>query len=626
MLNEQERSVRRRYGLVALALVILLALLVMPLPTIAAEAEGSAGTPVVAEETVSPPAETAQSTQPEETVAPPAEEQAPAETQEKTASSTEAQVAAPAEASAPVAPAIPPPEKPEISLSKTGPDEAFPGQLVTYTITVTNTGDVELHDVTMYDNQISFFYNVGTLAPGASVTRYPQYTIPLNKQPNSVFPNNAGATGYSPQGQQAVDNDNWHIRIIEPPPADISLVKDGPDQACVGAEITYTYYVSNTGGHPLTNVSLTDDKFGDIDSWPSLAIGTTVSTTKTVTVEENWASPYVNTATVTADVAEDDFDNFTNGDHTVSDKASHSLVVLHPSITVDKSVSPDTAAVGDTVTYSYLVTNTGDTVLTNVNLVDDKLGPIASWPSIPAGGTETVDKTYVVAQGDVPEVTNVAKVTATTPCQTEVSDEESATLQVTGGVPAGGMSVTKSLDTAGTILVGDSVSFTFVITNTGTTKIVAPIAVIDTYDPAMLSFVSASVAPTSAGGGTISWADASGGLGLDPGKSISVTVTFEALKAGTTTNSVTASGMDEAGTPLSGSSGASATITETPVLPPPVIITTPPTVVTAAAPSGVLPVTGGDFAGLLTAALILIPLGLLGMTAGIIRRRRSLTR
>jgi len=140
----------------------------------------------------------------------------------------------------------------------------------------------------------------------------------------------------------------------------------------------------------------------------------------------------------------------------------------------------------------------------------------------------------------------------------------------------------------------------------------------------MLSYVSATIAPTSAGGGTIAWDDVSNSNGLDVGNTISVTVTFTTLQAGSTTNTVTVSAEDQEGNPLSGSSGAPVDVTAAPVIPgitPPVT-----TVVEEAAPSGVLPITGGDFAGLLMAALILIPLGLLGMTAGIIRRRRSLTR
>lgn len=663
MRNEKESGARRRRRLLALALVVLLSLLVVPLPVLAAEVEG--GDPQVSvtnTETVAPPEEPAETTEPaepaepsegtprEEPAAPAVEKEVPAEAEaeapagapplapglelepaeEPAAAASPAEktvvgTPVPAEAAASlVAPTFPPtpPEKPKIHLSKTGPDEAYPGQTVTYTITVKNTGDVELHGVTMYDNQINFSYDVGTLAVGASVTQYPTYTIPLDKE--GVFPNNAEAKGYSPKGTQVVDNSEWHIRLNKAPC--VELQKMGPDCAIVGEAITYEYLVTNTGGYCLANLTLTDDRFGDIATWDSLEPAASVSATYDAVVGEDWESPYVNVATVSAEATCGELDNRNGGGVIITASAEHSLEVLHPSISLDKSVNPATAAVGDTVTYTYVVTNTGDTELLNVVLTDDVFGAIGDWATIAAGDSETVTMTHLVVQADLPEITNVATVTATTPCETEVSATDTVTLPVTSGIPAGDISIVKSLVTTGTILEGDSVTFSFTITNTGQTDILAPVAVVDTYDAAMLSFKSASIAPTSAGGGLITWADVSGGAGMAPGDSVTVTVTFQALQAGVTTNAVTVSATDSEDTPLSSSGSDSVTINQTipPSLPPSIIVTTPEVVVTAAAPSGVLPVTGGDFAGLLTAALILIPLGLFGLTAGVIRRKRSL--
>lgn len=754
MTDEMKKKMRRRHRLLALALVILLALVVMPLPALA---ETGADGPAVASETVGPaeapveevvPAETGSPVEeeaveeeqaPEE---PPAVEEAPAEE-----APLEKDEPAPARSAAPVKKAAPaeeplvsadsmppvvnqPPPSPDINLSKTGPDEAYPGQWVTYTLIVSNPGPLDLYNVTLYDDQIGLFKDIGTLAVGATDTTFFDFQIPLNAA--GVFPNNAGTTGYGITGQQAVDNDNWQVRIIEPPPPSISVTKSGPDYACVGSEITYTYNVTNTGGWPLSdielvddkfgpimswmslapgesvqatfdvvvgadwespycncatvtasvvypndlngvngngngtvsdtdthcltvidasislvktgpefacvgtdvtyeytventgentlaNVMLVDDKFGAIDSWPSLAPGETVQATFGATVGEDWEDPYVNTGTVTADVMAP---NQANGNGlivcSVSDTDEHSLDVLDPAVSLVKTATPTTGAVGDTITYTYEVTNTGDTDLTNVALVDDQLGAIDDWATLAMGATETATANYVLTQDDVPSITNVATVTAITPCETTVSDTDTATVDVTGAVPAGAITIVKSA-TESTVVEGDTVTFVLTITNTGQTDIVAPVAVVDTYDATMLSFQSASVAPTSAGGGVITWADASGGAGMAPGESISVSVTFLALAPGTTTNTVTVSAEDSEGTPLASSSSDPVTITS--ALIPELPVVTPTPVVTAAAPSGVLPVTGADFLGVLLAALILIPLGLLGLTAGAIRRR-----
>ena len=48
-----------------------------------------------------------------------------------------------------------------------------------------------------------------------------------------------------------------------------------------------------------------------------------------------------------------------------------------PAILIVKIADTEAAAPGDTVTYSYTVTNTGDCILYDVSLVDDVFGPIA---------------------------------------------------------------------------------------------------------------------------------------------------------------------------------------------------------------------------------------------------------
>jgi hypothetical protein len=52
------------------------------------------------------------------------------------------------------------------------------------------------------------------------------------------------------------------------------------------------------------------------------------------------------------------------------------LDVIDPSITIEKSAAPPSIQVGDPVTYSYLVTNTGNCELTGITLTDSVLGPI----------------------------------------------------------------------------------------------------------------------------------------------------------------------------------------------------------------------------------------------------------
>src|SRR5690606_138696 len=79
---------------------------------------------------------------------------------------------------------------------------------------------------------------------------------------------------------------------------------------------------------------------------------------------------------------------------------------------------------GDTITYQFVVTNTGDVTLTDVSVTDELVGlsPITyAWPGAPGvlevGQSVTATATYVVTAADVNagNVNNVAIAEGTPP-------------------------------------------------------------------------------------------------------------------------------------------------------------------------------------------------------------------
>ncbi|MGD0160485.1 MAG: hypothetical protein ABSB89_09335 [Candidatus Bathyarchaeia archaeon] len=61
----------------------------------------------------------------------------------------------------------------------------------------------------------------------------------------------------------------------------------------------------------------------------------------------------------------------------VSSSSGWSTTVLHPGISVSKS-APASAHVGDTITYTLVVKNTGDCALNGVLVTDSVLGTVYS--------------------------------------------------------------------------------------------------------------------------------------------------------------------------------------------------------------------------------------------------------
>jgi len=151
-----------------------------------------------------------------------------------------------------------------------------------------------------------------------------------------------------------------------------------------------------------------------------------------------------------------------------------SIVPVLPtsSISLAKSTtSTGYSAAGQTIPYSYLVTNSGATALTGVS-VNDTLVPV-SCPSttLAKGASETCTATYTVTQADVDSgsVTNSATASANGP-HASVSSAV-AVLTVAASGTTSSLSLTKSTTSTGYGAAGDTIPYTYVVTNTGTTTL-----------------------------------------------------------------------------------------------------------------------------------------------------------
>ena len=119
--------------------------------------------------------------------------------------------------------------------------QASVGDTVTYTIKVTNNGDVSLTDVMVTDDLIDVEWEIGNLSKGDSITETFEYTIQSGDFDDGVFENIAEVTADSREGK-ASDEDDATVRrdgeeIIIPPatppatPPDVVVPPSVPPQA-----------------------------------------------------------------------------------------------------------------------------------------------------------------------------------------------------------------------------------------------------------------------------------------------------------------------------------------------------------------------------------------------------------
>ncbi|MEZ5777045.1 MAG: SdrD B-like domain-containing protein [Paracoccaceae bacterium] len=136
---------------------------------------------------------------------------------------------------------------------------------------------------------------------------------------------------------------------------------------------------------------------------------------------------------------------------------------------------------GETVTYAFAITNTGNVALTNVTLTDTLPGIVISGGPIPTlapGATDatTFTATYALTQPDVDagQVTNQARAEGTDPFDTPVSDLSGTTngddiplvTPLTAG-PAITLIKTATPAFSTPAVPGDTISYAFTVQNTG---------------------------------------------------------------------------------------------------------------------------------------------------------------
>ena len=223
----------------------------------------------------------------------------------------------------------------------------------------------------------------------------------------------------------------------------LDIVKDGPAVADVGDTVVYTFTVTNDAingdGSPVSNVSVSDDYAGAAtyvsgdDGDGLLEVGEAWVYTASYTIQDADPDPLVNTGTVTGE----DLDGAP-----VSDTDTHSTQLgFAPALSIVKS-GPDAANVGDTVVYTFTVTNddvNGDgSVISNVSVSDDVAGT-ATYVSgddgdglLEVGETWVYTASYTIKSTDPDPLVNTGTVTGKDLDGAPVSDTDTHSTAIRG--------------------------------------------------------------------------------------------------------------------------------------------------------------------------------------------------
>jgi large repetitive protein len=388
---------------------------------------------------------------------------------------------------------------PGIDLIKTALPSPFGavGSTITYSFAIQNTGNVTLSTVAVSDPALpSLSCTIPSIAPGVTVNAVctgNTKTVTQALVDLSTLSNTASVSAKAPNGASVSDTSTVVLSGPTRVPA-ITLVKtagaitdldgNGPDQ---GDTVAYSFLVNNTGNVTLTSVGVTDVKVGAVSCPVSVlapGISTTCTGTYTLSQLDVNAGSVSNTATASGTPPVGGVISDVSGTAPNNDTATVKAIPRTPAMTIDKQ-SPTTNfnAVNNIINYSYIVKNTGNVTLTTpITIADNRTTAIC--PAMPVGGllptqTYTCSATYAVLQADIDAggVTNIASASSGTVAGGALT---SATDQVT--VPAvklPSMTLVKTPTSVNFTNIGDLVSYSYVVTNTGNTTLVTPVTITD---------------------------------------------------------------------------------------------------------------------------------------------------
>ncbi|KIQ66265.1 hypothetical protein TR51_00920 [Kitasatospora griseola] len=370
----------------------------------------------------------------------------------------------------------------ELSIQKTA-DSAGPfhvGDTVSYTYTVTNTGTAAVNALKVADDHVvSVTCDSTTLNPGASTLCHGSYVVTAADVTAGHVTNTAHAEGTDPQGQTVVSPPaEATVPVVGEALLTIEKIADSAGPFRLGDTVTYSYTVTNTGTAAVSNLTVVDDHVASVtcDS-TTLAPGasTLCHGSYVVTAADVTAGHVTNTAHA---VGTDP-----RGQEVVSPPVEATVTVVgEAALAIEKSAdSAGPFHLGDTVTYSYTVTNTGTAAVSNLTVADDHVVPVTCGTTTLNPGQSTVcHGSYLVTAADVTagHVTNTAHAEGTNPQgQTVVSPQDEATVPVVGEAL---LTIEKIADSTGPFHLGDTVTYTYTVTNTGT-AVVHNLTVVDDH-------------------------------------------------------------------------------------------------------------------------------------------------
>ncbi len=457
---------------------------------------------------------------------------------------------------------LPPNDLPAIDVQKTVDPTSLPepGGAVTFTVVVTNNSS-PTDPVTITSLVDDIHGNLNgqgtcsvpqTIQPGDSYTC--EFPATVNGNAGYTETDTVTASGTDDEGTPVSDFDDATVTITPVDPV-INVIKtvDPASMPEPGGPVTFTIVIENNSGptDPVTITSLVDDIHGNLNGQGTCSVPQTIQPGGSYTCEfpatVSGNAGYSETDTVTATGTDDDGTPVSD-----FDDATVVITPLDPVIEVVKTADPTTVTEpGGLVTFTVVIYNnsnptdpvTIDTLVDDIHGNLDGQGTCSVPQTIQPGGSYTCEFTATVSGSAGDTETDTVTASGYDDEETPVSDSDDATVTIVGeddGLPV--IDVQKTADPVIVFEPGGMVTFTVEVTNlSGPTDPVTITSLVDDIHGDLNGQGTCSVPQT-----------------IQPGDTY--TCAFPAMVQGVAgdseTDTVTASGTDDEGNPVSDSDDA----------------------------------------------------------------------
>lgn len=333
------------------------------------------------------------------------------------------------------------------------------GTPVVYSFEVTNTGNVDLTDVSVSEGAFS---GTGTLsaidcpaavlAVGADMVCEATYTTTQADVDAGDITNVATAVGTPPGATTPIESPESEVQVPAAQAPELALVKSATpsDSASYVQDevITYTFAVTNVGNVTVDDIAIDEGSFTGTGTLSEIVCADLVLAPAAVTTCE---------ATYTLTQADVDNGEITNtATATGVDPTGEPVTSPESSVTIPGAPAPalallktaDTEIVteaGEEITYSFLVTNTGNVTIDDVSVDETEFNGAGTTPEVVCpeiilapGASVTCTAVYTVVAADLEldTLSNTAVAAGEGPDGTPVSSDPSTAVITPAGVPA----------------------------------------------------------------------------------------------------------------------------------------------------------------------------------------------